>query len=48
MLSWKLDSLVRGLASNPVLEAIKNRRSATLFNTAPVEEEKVQAILKAG
>ena len=34
--------------SNPVLEAIKNRRSVTRFDTAPLEEEKVQAILEAG
>lgn len=33
---------------NPVLEAIRNRRSATRFDTAAVEEEKVQAILEAG
>jgi len=33
---------------NPVLEAIKNRRSATRFDTGPLEEEKVQAILEAG
>jgi len=34
--------------SNPVLEVIRNRRSATRFDTASVEEEKVQAILEAG
>ena len=47
--SGQLDSLVRGLImSNPVLEAMRNRRSATRFDTAPVEEEKIQAILEAG
>ncbi len=34
--------------ANPVLEAIKNRRSVTRFETAPIEEKKIEAILKAG
>ncbi len=34
--------------TNPTLEAIKNRRSIVRFETTPVEEEKIQAILEAG
>ena len=33
---------------NPVLEAIKDRRSVIRFETAPIEEGKIQAILEAG
>jgi len=34
--------------TNSTLEAIKNRRSVLRFETTPIEEEKVQAILEAG
>ena len=34
--------------TNPILEAIRNRRSIIRFETTPIEEEKVQAILEAG
>ncbi len=34
--------------TNIVLEAIKNRRSVIRFETTPIEEEKIQAILEAG
>jgi len=34
--------------TNPTLEAIKNRRSILRFETTPIEEEKIQAILEAG
>jgi len=34
--------------ANPVLEAIKNRRSVLRFESTPIEEEKVNAILEAG
>ena len=34
--------------TNPVLEAIKNRRSVPRFESTPVEKEKVEAILEAG
>jgi len=34
--------------TNPVLEAIRDRRSIIRFEKVPVEEEKVQAILEAG
>lgn len=34
--------------TNPVLETIKNRRSILRFETTPIEEEKIQAILEAG
>ncbi len=34
--------------ANPVLEATKNRRSVTRFETSPIEEKKIQAILEAG
>jgi len=34
--------------SNPILEAIRNRRSIVRFETAPIEEEEVEAILEAG
>jgi nitroreductase len=41
------ESLVRSI-TNPVLEAITNRRSIIRFEETAVEEEKVQAILYAG
>jgi len=34
--------------TNPVLEAIKNRRTIVRFETTPIEEKKIQAILEAG
>jgi nitroreductase len=34
--------------TNSVLDAIKNRRSIVRFETTPIEEEKIQAILEAG
>jgi nitroreductase len=34
--------------TNSVLEAIKNRRSVLRFETTPIEEEKIQAIVEAG
>ena len=34
--------------TNLVLEAIKKRRSVTRFETTPIEEKKIQAILEAG
>lgn len=34
--------------TNPVVEAIKNRRSVIRFETSPVEEEQIQTILEAG
>ena len=34
--------------SNPVLEAIRGRRSVVRFETTPVDEDKLQAILEAG
>jgi len=34
--------------TNPVLEAVRNRRSVIRFETVPVGEEKIQAILEAG
>lgn len=34
--------------TNPVLDAIKNRRSVIRFEETPIEEEKVEAILEAG
>jgi len=33
---------------NPVLKAIRDRRSVRRFETTPIEEEKIQAILEAG
>lgn len=33
---------------NPVLDAIRNRRSIIRFETSTIEEEKIQAILEAG
>jgi len=37
-----------GIMINPVLGANRKRRSIIRFEKAPVEEEKVQAILEAG
>ncbi len=34
--------------TNSVLDAIENRRSIVRFETTPIEEEKIQAILEAG
>ena len=34
--------------NNPVLEAIRNRRSVRRFESTPVEEDKITAILEAG
>jgi len=34
--------------TNPVLDAVKNRRSVVRFEKAQIEEEKVEAILEAG
>jgi len=34
--------------TNVILEAIKNRRSIIRFETTPIEEKKIQAILEAG
>ena len=34
--------------TNSVLDAIENRRSIVRFETIPIEEEKIQAILEAG
>ncbi len=33
---------------NAILKAIRNRRTVTRFETAPIEEEKIQSILEAG
>ncbi len=33
---------------NPILKAIKDRRSVTRFETTPIEEEKIHSILEAG
>lgn len=37
-----------GQLTNPVLEAIRKRRSAIRFEAVPIEEEKIQAVLDAG
>lgn len=34
--------------ANPILKAIRDRRSVTRFETVPIEEEKIQSILEAG
>lgn len=34
--------------TNPVLETIRNRRSIIRFETTPIEEEKIEAILEGG
>jgi len=34
--------------SNPVLDAIQNRRSVVRFEETPIDEEKIKAILEAG
>jgi nitroreductase len=34
--------------TNPVLDSIKNRRTVLRFETTPIDEEKIQAILEAG
>jgi nitroreductase len=36
------------IVTNPVLEAIKNRRSALRFESTPIEKDKIEAILEAG
>jgi len=43
-----ITELVGEVMSNPVLEAIRNRRTSIRFEKTPVEEEKIQAILEAG
>jgi nitroreductase len=36
------------IMTNPVLESIKNRRSILRFDSSPIEQEKLEAILEAG
>jgi len=43
-----LQNLVGGIMDNAVLEAIRKRRSIIRFETTPIEEEKIEAILEAG
>jgi len=45
---YSLYKMVGDIMTNSVLKAIRDRRSVRQFETASIEEEKIQAILEAG